>query len=147
MGLNPSPSIHRPFVEAPKHHLDGPPVKAVSVLVTDNPLDVSLMIDGATESVHLADTATLMDTSCPVAVGSKRQFTGGDTDSDPDLEARIVKVIKRVQHEQGDHLTNQEDEFFGRFVTEKLKSFPKKMRNEAKTHIFRFITDLDNAVE
>lgn len=115
-----------------KHDLNNPsdpPVPAVSVVLSDNPIDV--VIDGtSTSSIGL--------------IGTKRRLPS--VDDDPALEARIVKVLKRVQDDQGDQLNNHEDEYFSRFITEKLKSFPKKVRNDAKSHIFRYLCDLDNSV-
>lgn len=115
-----------------KHDLSNPsdpPVQAVSVVLSENPMDV--VIGGtSTSSVGL--------------IGVKRRITS--VDDDPALETRIVKVLKRIQDEQGDQLNNQEDEYFSRFITEKLKSFPKKVRNDAKSHIFRYLFDLDNTI-
>lgn len=119
-----------PFMDG-KHDLNNPsdpPVPAVSVVLSDNPLDVVI---GGTS------------TSSGRPVVAKRRLSS--LEEDPDLELRIVKVLKRVQDEQGDRL-NKEDEYFGRLITEKLKSFPKKLRNDAKAHIFRYLFDLDNGV-
>lgn len=116
-----------------KHDLSNPsdpPVPAVSVVLSDNPLDV--VIGGtSTSSIGL--------------IGAKRRLPS--LEDDPALETRIEKVLKRMHDEHGDRLTNLEDEYFSRFITEKLKSFPKKMRNDAKSHIFRYLLDLDQGVE
>lgn len=118
-----------PFMDG-KHDLSNPsdpPVPAVSVVLSDNPT-MDVVIGGS--SIGL--------------IGAKRRLPS--VDDDPALETRIVKVLKRIQDEHGDQLNNQEDEYFSRFITEKLKSFPKKVRNDAKSHIFRYLFDLDNSV-
>lgn len=42
---------------------------------------------------------------------------------------------------------NDEDDYFGKFIVEKMKKFPKKLKNEAKSHIFQYLTELDNSIE
>lgn len=77
------------------------------------------------------------------------------------LERKIERIVKRIVTRDGAGTSNNsgngggggstphtyEEEFFSKYICEKLKSFPKKLRADAKSHIFQYLHELDNTLQ
>lgn len=66
--------------------------------------------------------------------------SGGVDVAEDVLEEKIKSIWHQIQNED-------EEESFGRFIAQKMRSFPKKQRSEAKSHIFEFLMGMENAIE
>lgn len=67
--------------------------------------------------------------------------SGGSGDVTEDvLEEKIKNIWHRIQNED-------EEESFGRFIAQKMRSFPKKQRSDAKTHIFEYLMAMESGIE
>lgn len=125
----------------------------------------------ATYSTNVSVDDTGAATSSAASGSRKRRrdsATTGDDGDDMDgagnamsggaLERKIERIVKRIVTRDGSSsggstavgssaLQTYEEEFFSKFICEKLKSFPKKLRADAKSHIFQYLHELDNTLQ
>lgn len=146
------------------HHQHHHAVVIVSAPSADNPHPEVV----ATYSTNVGHTDHDGNVGSMTASGSrKRRRDSGTTGDDGDetdgqhtsssgggLERKIERIVKRIVTRDGtvtttDGATPQtyEEEFFSKFICEKLKSFPKNLRADAKSHIFQYLHELDNTLQ
>lgn len=60
---------------------------------------------------------------------------------------RPGSVLEAENDQKNPRISYDEDDYFGKFIVEKMKTFPKKLKNKVKSHIFEYIMEIDNSID